>query len=79
MIGREAGFTEREWARCDPDLAILHGEAEFEKLCPARGRGGVNPSRLHGTDRGRYESRATLASGNRQVPDSPDERRWLGP
>jgi non-specific serine/threonine protein kinase len=31
----EAGFKDTEWARRDPDLAILHGEPEFEKLYPA--------------------------------------------
>jgi len=31
----EAGFKDSSWARRDPDLAILHGEAEFELLYPA--------------------------------------------
>jgi TolB-like protein len=31
----EAGFKDATWARRDPDLAILHGESEFEKLYPA--------------------------------------------
>jgi tetratricopeptide (TPR) repeat protein len=31
----EAGFKDVEWARRDPDLALLHGEAEFERLYPA--------------------------------------------
>ena len=30
-----AGFKDAVWARRDPDLAILHGEAEFERLYPA--------------------------------------------
>jgi hypothetical protein len=30
----EAGFKDIEWARRDPDLALLHGEPEFEKLYP---------------------------------------------
>jgi tetratricopeptide (TPR) repeat protein len=30
----EAGYKERDWARRDPDLAILHGDPEFEKLFP---------------------------------------------
>ena len=30
----EAGFKDPSWARRDPDLALLHGEAEFEKLYP---------------------------------------------
>lgn len=31
----EAGFKDATWARRDPDLTILHGEAEFEKMYPA--------------------------------------------
>jgi non-specific serine/threonine protein kinase len=31
----EAGFKDLEWARRDPDLALLHGEPEFERLYPA--------------------------------------------
>jgi len=31
----EAGFKDATWARRDPDLGILHGEPEFEKLYPA--------------------------------------------
>ena len=31
-----AGFKDSVWARRDPDLAILHGEPEFEKLYPAQ-------------------------------------------
>jgi tetratricopeptide (TPR) repeat protein len=31
----EAGFKDSTWARRDPDLAILHDDAEFEQLCPA--------------------------------------------
>jgi len=30
----EAGFKDAEWARRDPDLAILHDEPEFERLYP---------------------------------------------
>ena len=36
----EAGFKDVEWARRDPDLALLHGEPEFEKLYPAEAAGG---------------------------------------
>ena len=32
----EAGFRDPDWARGDPDLALLHGDPEFEKLYPAR-------------------------------------------
>ena len=31
----EAGLKDSTWARRDPDLAILHGDAEFEQLYPA--------------------------------------------
>jgi len=30
-----AGFKDADWARRDPDLALLHGEPEFERLYPA--------------------------------------------
>jgi non-specific serine/threonine protein kinase len=30
----EAGFKDVEWARRDPDLSLLHGEPDFEKLYP---------------------------------------------
>jgi non-specific serine/threonine protein kinase len=32
----EAGFRDPDWARGDPDLALLHGDPEFEKLYPPR-------------------------------------------
>jgi non-specific serine/threonine protein kinase len=31
---RAAGFEDSDWARRDPDLALLHGEPEFERLYP---------------------------------------------
>jgi serine/threonine protein kinase/Tfp pilus assembly protein PilF len=31
----DAGFRDPNWARQDPDLALLHGDPEFEKLYPA--------------------------------------------
>jgi tetratricopeptide (TPR) repeat protein len=31
----EAGFRDSDWARNDPDLALLHGDPEFERLYPA--------------------------------------------
>jgi hypothetical protein len=31
----DAGFRDPDWARRDPDLALRHGEPEFEKLYPA--------------------------------------------
>ncbi|MEO7659460.1 MAG: protein kinase, partial [Pyrinomonadaceae bacterium] len=31
----DAGYSATAWARQDPDLAILHGDPEFEKLYPA--------------------------------------------
>ncbi|MFQ5670140.1 MAG: protein kinase [Acidobacteriota bacterium] len=32
-----AGFTDATWARRDPDLALLHGDPEFEKIYQASG------------------------------------------
>ena len=29
-----AGFKDAVWARRDPDLALLHGDSEFERLYP---------------------------------------------
>jgi TolB-like protein/Tfp pilus assembly protein PilF len=34
-----AGFRDADWVRRDPDLALLHGEAEFEKLYPGKSEG----------------------------------------
>jgi TolB-like protein/Tfp pilus assembly protein PilF len=31
----EAGFKDAGWARRDPDLTLLHGEPEFERMYPA--------------------------------------------
>jgi len=31
---RQAGFRDFEWVRRDPDLTLLHGDPEFEKLYP---------------------------------------------
>ena len=35
----EAGYRDPDWARRDPDLALLHDEAEFERLYPPRASG----------------------------------------
>jgi serine/threonine protein kinase/tetratricopeptide (TPR) repeat protein len=34
-----AGFRDPDWVRRDPDLSILHGEPEFEKLYPEKPAG----------------------------------------
>jgi serine/threonine protein kinase/tetratricopeptide (TPR) repeat protein len=34
---KEAGWNDATWARRDPDLAIVHGEPEFETLYPPAG------------------------------------------
>jgi non-specific serine/threonine protein kinase len=31
-----AGMTDPVWARRDPDLALLHGDPEFERLFPEK-------------------------------------------
>ncbi len=36
----DAGFKDAVWARQDPELEILHGDAEFERLYPERPAGG---------------------------------------
>jgi non-specific serine/threonine protein kinase len=33
----ESGFRDVDWARRDPDLAMLHGDPEFERLYPEHG------------------------------------------
>ena len=30
----ESGFRDVAWARRDPDLVILHGEPDFERMYP---------------------------------------------
>jgi len=35
----EAGFIDPDWVRRDPDLALLHGDPEFEKLYPTSDAG----------------------------------------
>jgi len=32
----EAGFKDAEWARRDPDLTLLHGDPEFDRLYPGK-------------------------------------------
>ena len=31
----DAGYKDAEWTRRDPDLTILHGDPDFERLYPA--------------------------------------------
>jgi TolB-like protein len=33
----KAGFRDAEWTRRDPDLVLLHGDPEFERLYPEKG------------------------------------------
>jgi serine/threonine protein kinase/Tfp pilus assembly protein PilF len=35
----EAGYTDADWARRDPDFTLLHGDPEFERLFPANPAG----------------------------------------
>jgi non-specific serine/threonine protein kinase len=46
----EAGSRDPHWARRDPDLAMLHGDPEFERLYPAEAMEG-GPSRPEGEGR----------------------------
>ena len=34
-----AGYGDADWARRDPDLAILHGDPVFERLYPPQAGG----------------------------------------
>jgi non-specific serine/threonine protein kinase len=36
----DAGFRDPDWARRDPDLALIHGDPEFERLYPETTAGG---------------------------------------
>jgi non-specific serine/threonine protein kinase len=40
----QAGFRDADWTRRDPDLAILRGDPEFERLYPEKGAGGGMPA-----------------------------------
>jgi len=40
----EAGFKDVTWARRDPDLASLHGDPEFERLCSGNSVSGNRPT-----------------------------------
>jgi len=41
----EAGSKDPNWARRDPDLAILHGDPEFERLYPESAMEGAEPAK----------------------------------
>ena len=41
-----AGFKEADWARRDPDLALLHGDPEFEKMYPEAAAKKTSPVNL---------------------------------
>jgi tetratricopeptide (TPR) repeat protein len=43
----EAGFRDPVWARRNPDLTILHGDPEFERLYPEK-PASVQPAVSHG-------------------------------
>ncbi len=43
----EAGFQDAVWARRDPDIAVLHGEPEFERLYPDKPASPSSPSVSH--------------------------------
>src|SRR5713101_4688384 len=40
----EAGFKDPMWARRDPDLAILHGDPEFERMYPEKPISAASPA-----------------------------------
>ena len=40
----EAGFKDSDWARRDPDLSLLHGDPDFERLYPAAAAEGEPPA-----------------------------------
>jgi hypothetical protein len=46
----EAGFKDTAWVRRDPDLVLLHGDPEFERLYPAEAMEG-GPSKPEGEGR----------------------------
>ena len=32
----DSGFQDADWARRDPDLTLLHGDPEFERMYPEK-------------------------------------------
>ena len=38
----EAGYTDADWTRRDPDLEMLHGDPEFERMFPANPEAGMS-------------------------------------
>ena len=64
----EAGFKDADWARRDPDLAILHGDPEFERLYPAEAW------RWARRRRGRADDRPAAVSHYRIVREARQRR-----
>ena len=65
---RDAGFRDSDWARRDPDLALLKGDPEFDKLYPPNSPGSKPASRRKHKAWGvspRIENQNTIESAKR--------------